>query len=94
MQVSHRVRAKISQEGVLRRETTRKRGNSANAVQLEKSKDYRGRSMPGPCTYAFGNPAQSGGIEFHGVSERKEQSDDIRSARKFKVQVWKSPFLG
>ena len=77
LQVPHSVCAEISQEGVLRRETPGNRRNLENAVQLEKGKDYRSRSVPGSCTYAFGNPAQGGDIEFHGIPEGEKQSDDL-----------------
>ncbi len=55
----------------------RDRRNLADAVQLEKDQNHRGRSMPGPCAYAGGDTAKSSDIELYGVFEGKEQPDDL-----------------
>jgi len=35
--------------------------------------------MPGPRTYAGGNPTEGSGIKFHGIFERERQPDDLRT---------------
>ena len=93
LQVPHSICPKVSQEGVLWRETARDRRNIEDAVQLEEDKDSRSRGVPGPCAYAGKYPAQLKCITVHGVLERKEQFDDIRQTCKLEVQVWQQTFL-
>ena len=39
-------------------------------------------------------PSEVQRVPGNGVSEREEQSDDLRQAREFKVQVWEPALLG
>ena len=54
----------------------------------EKRKENpRSRGMPRPCAYALGDTAQSKRIQFHGVSQREEQSNDLRKVPGIEIQV-------
>lgn len=44
---------------------------------MEEDKDRRSGGVSGSRTYAGGDTAESIGIEFHGVLERKEQLNDL-----------------
>ena len=44
---------------------------------MEEDKDRRGGGMPGPRAYVGRDTAESGGIQFYGISEREEQPDDL-----------------
>ena len=72
LQVPHSICPKVSQEGVLWRETARDRRNIEDAVQLEEDKDSRSRGVPGPCAYAGRDTAEGGGVELHGIPKGKE----------------------
>ena len=71
LQVSHRICAEISQEGILRRETARNRRNIADTVQLEKYPDHRSGSVSGSCAHAFGDTAKDIGSSFMGYLKGK-----------------------
>lgn len=68
---------KISQESVLRREAAGNRRNFANVMYVEEGQDSRSRSLCRPCAHAVGNSTEGIGVQFYGVFEREEQSDDI-----------------
>lgn len=68
---------KISQESVLRREAAGNRRSFANVMYVEEGQDSRSRSLCRPCAHAVGNPTEGVGVQFYGVFEREEQSDDI-----------------
>ena len=40
-------------------------------MRVERSGDIRGGGMLGSYPYAAGDPAEDGGIQFHGISEGK-----------------------
>lgn len=77
LEVSHRICAEISKESILWGKAERDRRNTADAVQLEEDQDHRGRGMPGPRAHVGGDTAKGVGIQFHGISEGKEQPDDL-----------------
>ena len=52
------------------------------------------RSLPGPYPYADKFFAEVQHFLRYGISQGKEQPHDFRQTREFKVQVWKSAFLG
>ena len=54
---------------------------------MERSQDREGRGVSRPCAYAGGDPAETFGIEFHGVLEGKEQYDAIRTVWGTEIQV-------
>lgn len=93
MQIPYSVCTEISEEGIFWREAEGDRGNIEDIVQLETDKDYRGRNMPGPYTYAAGDTAKGGGIELYGVFEREKQLNDIRKISRTAVQVSESGIL-
>ena len=45
---------------------------------MKEDKDSGSGGVPGPYAYAGENSAQDCGIEFHGISQGKKQSDDLR----------------
>lgn len=45
--------------------------------EWKKIKICRGGGVPGSCPYAVGDSAEGGGVELYGISERKEQFDDL-----------------
>ena len=50
--------------------------------------------MSGSCPHACEYPSEVQRIPGDGVFEGKEQSDDLRQAREFRVQVLESTLLG
>ena len=54
---------------------------------MEEGEDPRSGGMPRPCAYALGDTAQSKRIQFHGVSQREEQSNDLRKVPGIEIQV-------
>ena len=77
LQISHSVCAEVQKESALQRKKTRGGRNPKDTLRMEKDKNSRGRSVPGPCTYAGGNTAKSIGVQLHGIFERQKQSDDL-----------------
>ena len=78
MSIPRRIRAKISEINDLRRDQGRHRENTAAAMPAEGDRDHRDAAMHGPCAYAYQYSAEVQRITDHGVSQREEQSDDIR----------------
>ena len=46
-------------------------------MRVEEGGDHRSRSLPGSHTYAGVDSTENECIQFHGVSKRKKQFDDI-----------------
>ena len=69
------------------RETRGHRENTEAVMRMEGDRDNRGRSMPGPCAYAGKYTAKDCSIEFHGIPEREEQPNDLRTIREPEIQV-------
>ena len=93
LQISHSVCAEVSQESILQGKTGGNREDTETVVRVERGKNNRSRSMPGPHTHVGGNSAKAGSSEFHGVPERKEQHDVVRAIRRTEVQVSKQRVL-
>ena len=53
------------------------RRNTEKVMRRERSKDHRGRGMPGSHTYVGGNTTEHKCSAVYGVSKRKELIDDI-----------------
>ena len=53
----------------------------------------RGRDMPRPCAYACKDTTKFKCFKFCRAFERKKYTYDLRTPCKFKIQIWKSPFL-
>ena len=63
------------------------------AMQKKKCRNSRGRDMPRPCAYACKDTTKFKCFKFCRVFERKKYTYDLRTPCKFKIQIWKSPFL-
>lgn len=85
LQISHRLCAKVPEEGILRRKAAGNRGDLENAVRLEGDQYHRSGGVPRPRAYAPGNTAKGFDIKFHGISQREKQSDDIREVSRAEV---------
>ena len=55
--------------------------------EWKKVKILEAEVCPRPCAYALGDPTQSKRIQFHGVSQREEQSNDLRKVPGIEIQV-------
>ena len=51
--------------------------NPARLVQIQRRGNFRRPFDAGPCTSAGRHPAQNQRVEFYGVSERENLSDDF-----------------
>ena len=87
LQIPYRLCAKVSEKSILQRKKKRSRKNPEDTLRMEEGENPRSRGMPRPCAYALGDPAQSKRIQFHGVSQREEQSDDLRKVPGIEIQV-------
>ena len=54
---------------------------------MERSGNPRGRNLSGSRTHAGKYSAEGIGVEFYGIPEREEQSDDLRTIREPEIQV-------
>ena len=63
-------------------------------MPAKRNRNHRSGAVQRPRTYAHQDSAEVQRIANHGISQRKEQSDDIRQARNPQVQVWEPTFLG
>ena len=87
LQISFRVCAKIPDKGILQRETTGSGKDPERAVRVEKDKNSRGRSVPGPCAYALGDTAEILRFKFRGIPVREEQPNAVRTVSGAEVQI-------
>lgn len=87
LQIPYRLCAKVSEKSILQRKKKRSRKNPEDTLRIEEGENPRSRGMPRPCAYALGDPAQSKRIQFHGVSQREEQSNDLRKVPGIEIQV-------
>lgn len=73
---------------ILLNKRTREGGsNIKNIMQLERSTHNSSRRSMSPIMYIyFGNTIENEYVKFHGISERKEQYDDIRNVGNFKIK--------
>ena len=53
----------------------------------------RSRNLFGSCTYAGEHPAEGGCVEFYGLPEGIEQSDDLRAVWESEIQVQRNGVL-
>ena len=93
LQVSYGVCAEIQAKSVLRRKADGDRGNTSGVVPVERSRNHRSRSMPRSYSYVGKHPAQDECIRIYGVSERKEQPDDLPKMGQHEIQVQESAIL-
>ena len=87
LQIPYRLCAKVSEKSILQRKKKRSRKNPEDTLRMEEGENPRSRGMPRPCAYALGDTAQSKRIQFHGVSQREEQSNDLRKVPGIEIQV-------
>lgn len=62
-------------------------------MRMERSKDNRGRGVPGSHTYVGKHPAQNERFGVYGVFERKKCTADIPEVGKYEVCVPKPRIL-
>lgn len=77
VQISYRIYAEIPAESDLQPVQREHRPNTEAIVWLQGSRDNRGAPDGGSCTHVGKHPAQDQRIEFYGISEREECTDDI-----------------
>ena len=63
------------------------------AMQKKRCRNSRSRDMPRSCAYACEDTTKFKCFKFCRVFERKKYTYDLRTPCKFKIQIWKSPFL-
>ena len=94
MSIPYRIRTEISSDGDIRRNQSGHRKDTATAVPAEGDRNYRSRTMQRSYTHAREYSPEVQCVPNHGVSQGKEQLNDLRPTRQSKVQVWQSAFLG
>ena len=62
-------------------------------MQKKRCRNSRSRDMPRSCAYACEDTTKFKCFKFCRVFERKKYTYDLRTPCKFKIQIWKSPFL-
>ena len=87
LQVSHRVRAEISQESIFRGEAIRDTGDTSDIMPVERRGIDRGRDMSRPYSHVGKHTAQNERCGIHGISERQEQSHDIPKVGEHEICV-------
>ena len=80
MSIPRSIRAEIPEDGDIRGNQGEHRENTAAAMPAERNRDHRSRAVQRPRAYAYQYSAKVQCIANHGISQRKEQSDDIRQA--------------
>ena len=84
LQIPHSICAQISSEGILPGKACSNRKDTAAAMQMERGKDHRSRSMPRPYPPIRRNIAKDFGIRVYGVPQGKsaammyEQFGDLK----------------
>ena len=79
--------AEISAQSVLWAEAQRDWRDIKNTVQLEEGKNHRSGSMSRSYPHAGRDTAEIFGLELHGISEGKKQSDAVREIPGTEIQV-------
>ncbi len=62
-------------------------------MQLERRKFTGSGSLPGSHPYPGRNPSENERIELYGISEGKEQFDNLRKMGEHEIQISKSSVL-
>ena len=84
---AYRICAEVSEERNLWTIKKRHRRNTKDIVQTKRRGDHRSRSVYRSHTHACEYTPILECSTVYGISQGKEQSDDIRQTRKFKVKV-------
>ena len=82
MSIPRSIRAEISENGDIRRNQGRYWEDIEATMPAKRNRNHRSGAVQRPRTYAHQDSAEVQRIANHGISQRKEQSDDIRQARK------------
>ena len=61
---------------------------------MEKSEDYRSRSVSRPYTYAVGDSAEGGGIKSYRIPKREKQPNDLRKVPGAEIQISEQESFG
>ena len=93
MQVSSGVCTKVQKVDHIWEDQVGCGTDTEHAVQEERDRNHRSGVLQRSCAYAGKDTAQVQRVGDHGVSEREKLADDIRAARKPKVQIWEPSFL-
>ena len=72
------ISIKIYKKRILWQKAAGDRSNSKNTLRLEKDKNNRSRGVPGSYSYALRDTAKGSDLKFHGISQGKKYSDDLR----------------
>ena len=64
--------AEVSEKNLLQRKQSGNRENTERIMQLETGENCRGRSKPGPYSYAGRDTTEDECFQFHGFSQGKE----------------------
>ena len=84
----------ISENGDIWSNQKRYWSDTSQTMRAEGYWNNWSRSLPGSYPYADKFFAEIQHFLRYGISQGKEQPHDFRQTREFKVQVWKSAFLG
>ena len=58
-----------------------------NIMCVERRRDHRRRSLPGPHSFVSKDTPKAQCVKFYGIPEGKEQYDDIPEIRKYEVCI-------
>ena len=78
MSIPHSIRAEISENGDIRGNQGRYRKDIETTMPAKRNRNHRSGAVQRPRAYAHQYSAEVQRITDHGVSQREEQSDDIR----------------
>ena len=93
LQVPYRICAKISAKSLFRREANGDQRNIEEVMPVERSRNYRGRSMPGSYTYAGEHPAENERFGIYGIFEGEECVAHISEMGEYEVCIPKPRIL-
>ena len=77
MSIPRSIRAEISENGDIRRNQGRYWEDIETTMPAKRNRNHRSGAVQRPRTYAHQDSAEVQRIANHGISQRKEQSDDI-----------------
>ena len=93
LQVPHSVCTEVQTKGVFRRKAPGHQGNIKAVMPMERSRNYRRRSMSGSYTHVGEYPAQNERFGIYGLFERKKCIVDFSKMGKYEICVPKPRVL-
>ena len=81
---------KYRRQVFLRREEIGNKRDTSEIMSMERSRNYRGRSVSRSYTYDGGNPAQNEHFGIYGLFKRKKCAANISKMGKYKICIPKS----